>query len=70
MMEKTKDKRFEDADANHDGALSREEAKNMPMVSKHFDEIDTNKDGKITREELDAAMEKMRMKHDGKQSAE
>lgn len=67
MMEQGKNKRFDEADANHDGALTREEAKKMPMVSKHFDELDTNKDGKITREELDAAMEKMRKKHDKKQ---
>ncbi len=66
MMEQGKNKHFDEADANHDGALTREEAKNMPMLSKHFDEVDTNKDGKVTREELDAAMEKMRKKHDEK----
>jgi Ca2+-binding EF-hand superfamily protein len=70
MMEKAKDKHFEEADANHDGVLTREEAKNMPMLSKHFDEVDANKDGKVTREEMAAAMEKMRKKHDGKQSSE
>ncbi len=50
-------KRFEAADTNHDGALSREEAKNMPMVLEHFDEIDTNKDGKVTEDEIKAMME-------------
>lgn len=69
MMEQGKNKRFGEADANRDGVLTREEAKKMPMLSKHFDEVDTNKDGKVTREELDAAMEKMRNKHDGKESA-
>jgi Ca2+-binding EF-hand superfamily protein len=70
MMEKTIDKRFEKADTSHDGSLSHEEAKNIPMISKHFDEIDTNKDSKVTREEMDATMEKMRKKHDRKQSSE
>lgn len=50
-------KRFEAADTNHDGALSREEAKSMPMILDHFDEIDTNKDGKVTEEEIKAMME-------------
>ncbi|MBI3480939.1 MAG: EF-hand domain-containing protein [Nitrosomonadales bacterium] len=67
MLEQGKNKRFDAADINHDGALTREEAKKMPMLSKHFDEVDANKDGKVTREELDAAMEKMRNKRDGKQ---
>lgn len=46
------DKRFDAADTNHDGALSREEAKSTPMILEHFDEIDANKDGKVTEEEL------------------
>jgi Ca2+-binding EF-hand superfamily protein len=50
-------KRFEAADTNHDGALSREEAKSMPMVLEHFDELDTNKDGKVTEDEIKAMME-------------
>jgi Ca2+-binding EF-hand superfamily protein len=50
-------KRFDAADTNHDGALSREEAKNMPMVQEHFDAIDTNKDGKVTLDEIKAMME-------------
>jgi Ca2+-binding EF-hand superfamily protein len=50
-------KRFEAADTNHDGALSREEAKTMPMVLEHFDQLDTNKDGKVTEEEIKAMME-------------
>ncbi len=50
-------KRFEAADTNHDGALSREEAKSMPMVLEHFDEIDTNKDGKVTLDEIKAMVE-------------
>lgn len=50
------DQRFYAADANHDGGLDREEAKNMPMLSKYFDEVDTNKDGKVTRQEYFDAM--------------
>jgi Ca2+-binding EF-hand superfamily protein len=45
-------KHFDAADTNHDGALSREEAKSAPMILEHFDEIDVNKDGKVTEEEL------------------
>ena len=59
-MEQGKGMRFKDADANHDGALTREEAKKMPMLSKRFDETDANHDGKVTSEEMDAAMKKMR----------
>jgi len=46
------DKRFNAADTDHDGALSREEAKSTPMILEHFDEIDANKDGKVTEDEL------------------
>lgn len=62
-------KRFDEADKNLDGALTRREAKRMPMLSRHFDEVDANHDRKITREEFDAAMEKMRENHEGKQSS-
>ena len=50
------DQRFYAADANHDGGLDREEAINMPMLSKYFDEVDANKDGKVTRQEYFDAM--------------
>jgi Ca2+-binding EF-hand superfamily protein len=50
-------KRFEAADTNHDGALSREEAKSMPMILEHFDEIDINKDGKVTEDEIKTMIE-------------
>lgn len=49
--------RFDAADTNHDGALTREEAKDMPMLSQYFEQIDANKDGKVTREELHAFMD-------------
>ncbi len=50
------DQRFNAADANHDGGLDREEAKNMPMLTMYFDEVDANKDGKVTRQEYFDAM--------------
>lgn len=50
------DQRFYAADVNHDGGLDREEAKNMPMLSKYFDEVDANHDGKVTRQEYFDAM--------------
>ncbi len=50
------DKRFNAADANHDGGLNREEAKVMPKLSMYFDEVDANKDGKVTRQEYFDAM--------------
>ena len=37
--------RFEQADSDHDGRLTRAEAQAMPFVAKHFDAIDTNHDG-------------------------
>jgi Ca2+-binding EF-hand superfamily protein len=50
------DQRFYAADINHDGGLDRNEAINMPMLSKYFDDVDTNKDGKVTRQEYFEAM--------------
>ena len=50
------DKRFEAADADHDGGLNRTEAEMMPMLSMYFDEVDANKDGKVTRKEYFDAM--------------
>ena len=50
------DQRFNAADANHDGGLDREEAKEMPMLSQYFNEVDANKNGKVTRQEYFDAM--------------
>jgi Ca2+-binding EF-hand superfamily protein len=55
-------KRFDEADANHDGALTREETKKSPMLYRHFDEMDANHDGKVTKEEMDMATEYWRRK--------
>ena len=56
--------RFQAADTNGDGKLSRSEAQAMPMVAKHFDEIDTNKDGYITCDELRAWRQEHRAEHE------
>jgi Ca2+-binding EF-hand superfamily protein len=62
------EKRFAQADANQDGKLSREEAKDkMPKVYEHFDEIDSGKSGFVTLAQVMSAMRKMaaekRQKH-------
>lgn len=49
--------RFGDADANHDGKLTREEANaGMPRVAQHFDQIDTDHKGYITKDQIIAFM--------------
>jgi hypothetical protein len=44
--------RWQAADKDGDGALSREEAAGMPGVATRFDEVDANKDGKVERAEM------------------
>ncbi len=45
--------KFDAADSNHDGFLTREEAaKSMPRIAKNFDVIDTNHDGKLSPQEI------------------
>lgn len=46
------------ADANKDGAVTRDEA--VAAALKHFDMMDANKDGKVTPDERKAAMATMR----------
>lgn len=46
--------RLKAADTNHDGLISREEAKALPRIAEQFDAIDANKDGQISTEELRA----------------
>jgi Ca2+-binding EF-hand superfamily protein len=48
-------KRFNAADTNGDGKLTRDEAKaGMPFVYKHFDDMDTAKKGFVTVEDIAA----------------
>lgn len=48
-------KRFTAADANHDGRLTRDEAKgHMPRVHSNFDAIDTARAGSVTLEQVQA----------------
>ena len=47
------DARFAAADANKDGRLSRDEAKDSRLASR-FDALDANKDGSLSRDELAA----------------
>ena len=45
--------KFNAADSNHDGFLTRDEAaKSMPHVAKNFDAIDTDHDGKLSLQEV------------------
>lgn len=45
--------RFEAADANHDGKLTKAEAQaGMPLVAKHFDEIDATHKGYVTLDDI------------------
>lgn len=45
---------FEALDTNHDGQISRDEAKKSPEVSKNFVKADTNHDGKLDAAEFSA----------------
>jgi len=48
-------KRFAAADANHDGKLTRDEAKgHMPRIYANFDTIDTARTGSVTLEQIQA----------------
>ena len=49
------EQRFQRADVNGDGLISRAEAeKAMPHLLAHFDRIDANKDGQISKDEITA----------------
>ena len=50
--------RFAQADVNHDGLLTREEAQaGMPLVVQRFDQIDTAHKGAVTLAQLRAYMQ-------------
>jgi hypothetical protein len=50
----SKSARFDALDRNHDGYLSRDEAKDAAELNTRFSELDTNNDGKLSREEYNA----------------
>ncbi len=50
LVEQRVDRIIKDLDTDHDGKISRKEARGL--IRKHFDHLDTNKDGYIDREEL------------------
>lgn len=49
--------RFNASDKDHNGAISKAEASNMPMLEMHFDEVDTSHDGQVTKAEMQAAFQ-------------
>lgn len=51
-MKRAAEHRLGQADTDGDGAISREEAKSLPMLDRNFDRLDANKDGKISRDEM------------------
>lgn len=53
------DARFTQADKNHDGKLTLEEAQaGMPKVAANFDKLDTEKKGYLTVDQIKAAADR------------
>ena len=46
--------RFDELDVNHDGYVSRDEARNADELNTRFSELDRDNDGKLTRQEYNA----------------
>jgi EF hand len=46
--------RFDELDRNHDGYISRDEAKNASELDTRFSELDRNNDDKLSRDEYNA----------------
>ena len=46
--------RFDALDKNHDGFISRDEAKDATELDTRFSELDVNNDGKLSRDEYNA----------------
>lgn len=49
--------RFKQSDTDHNDAISKAEATNMPMLEQHFDQVDTNHDGQVSMAEMQAAFQ-------------
>ena len=58
--------RFDEADSNGDGQLSRSELERLrPMLARYFDRIDANGDGLASEQELANALRRQQqMRHD------
>lgn len=51
--QKKANERFDKADANHDGVISKEEAaKALPYIAENFEKYDKDNDGKLSWEEF------------------
>jgi hypothetical protein len=46
--------RFDELDVNHDGYVSRDEARNAEELNTRFSELDRDNDSKLTRQEYNA----------------
>lgn len=58
--------RFESADSNHDGRISREDARDrMPFVYRNFDAIDTEHRGYVTLPQIEAYAARQGIQHRG-----
>ena len=58
--------RFDTADSNHDGRISREEARqHMPFVYRNFDAIDTQHTGYVTSAQIEAYAARQAMNRRG-----
>lgn len=49
---------FQRADANRDGQLSAEEARQLPAVSQRFEEMDADKNGQLSLAEFNQGVQK------------
>lgn len=53
--------RFSAADTNHDGKLTKSEAKSgMPRVAQYFEQIDVENTGSVTLEQIESFMAKQK----------
>jgi Ca2+-binding EF-hand superfamily protein len=60
---------FKKADKDHDGKLTREEAKALPRVAKNFDQIDADKDGTVSLDEIYASAKRIAKEIEAKDKA-